>query len=431
MEWNDQEDSYSSLMRKLRESNVDGFDPRLEDQEYSTEKKDVDLPDYLFGQRDWTPGDYVREKATIQFPPIPVERPAEQTTPVSPAPITKEQFIAKQRTPASSIPEGANLMEMMRRYQQMIQNAQGAQIDTGLLTGLMRAGNTIGAALGTPGKPVDQSGVESISARGVIPMQGVKASQASAMEFLKMMQSEKELKERLEAQKLAKEQAAEFKQEGLKDKLLMKYNELFEAPYKARSGALGMSATVINRANALDALIAGNDIKGTIQERELASMLDNMLRQGGTSVKTIDELVPKDWKHSGMKIVEWMTNEPQSRERNKLLSIVRGMTERERGVAEANIKDFQARIASSAPEALWRDPVFQSKLDTTGITELATKKRKGETTETFAAQKLKSFQDTGRKASPGKVLVKNPQGQVGEIPESQLEKALKQGYTKV
>lgn len=213
-------------------------------------------------------------------------------------------------------------------------------------------------------------------------------------------------REQLEAVRTQKEAMQQAKKDSDEQKRIGKFADDMAKPMSARSGALGSAANTIRRAQSLNALIQGNQLTD-IQEKELAAGFDALMRGGSTAVGTIKGLIPHDVAGTGRKMVDWITSNPNSVNRAKLLKLYKGMIDREVTSAQDYIDDYRARHAYAKYGDLIKTGALDDQLDVYNIRErvagLKAPKKPSEAALTpQQAEKIQVFMDKNKIKDPKK-----------------------------
>jgi hypothetical protein len=238
---------------------------------------------------------------------------------------------------------------------------------------------------------------------------------------------------RAELVKEQRESNRQSKQEDRITKELNTFNRGIDSPYTARSGtALGRAANAIRQAEAIQAFTySGNDLNKltSAQINELAAGVDFMIR-GSTAVGSIKKLVPSNINMTASDLMSWVTSEPQGAKQKKFVELLLKSSEREKQVAEHQIKDYQAKWAAQSARNLKGVPEFENALSNRGLTELYEKALKGDKIDSAGeyVQSLKN-QVTQGAAPPGKVKVTNKKtGETFFIDPSDVPNAKADGF---
>lgn len=242
---------------------------------------------------------------------------------------------------------------------------------------------------------------------------------------MQTVEANKELaKARLDESKDARQERKTQRDQEQTDKA---FDELAKRTDPARSirGNLGEQARVAMRANAGLELVKGKDFNKVtdIEMKELARTLEGVLSGGVGTIQGAKALVPKTAQGSIIDAMQWVTNKPQGKEQKEFVGLLTKALERQKEVAEGNVKKMQSEVMrTAAPKLKQKDPErWQMFVDELGLDQDA-KPRQAPTQTAPAAPKAPA------PAASDRVSVVSPTGKQGSVPKSQLDSALKQGY---
>lgn len=375
------------------------------------------LNNYLFGQHEnlqSLTGDTTRPDTDYVSVPG-VEFPPQMPTPEDEAKIIsdnvekkiQEEDDAKRKDVISISNEIAKIERdkakndidynnMRKASMELMSGASKNKSDIELLANMLRAG-MIGSST-MAGLKADTSLSDALGKQAAQLTDEADAKTKHVLDIAKEKRESIESEARLQEQRVrlkemlaAKRDTASDKSEEKVGKYLFEYSKLFNSAKEKRSGALANAAATIRAGESLQALLAGKTELTDLETKELAATADRMLRGGGTAVATLNALLPKDVKAKKQKIIDWLTSEPSRVERKELIKLLWGMVERERPVAEASIKDYNANIAKMAPDDVYSHPLFQASLKSEGIDEQVAKLRSGDKVESLVKQTLKKI----------------------------------------
>ena len=440
----DQDDYLSKLL------SIPGFDPN--NQPEQTPEMNIgqqDVKDYLFGNYQIPlakPVDYVGDTKQQEVPAQPQQTIQPSIDPRMEQLKQQIQMLQKQSSGGPSIPSGENELRKMRADQQTkIGAAQKTESENNLLTGLLRAGLTTGAAIG--GTKADYEGVDALDKTNKAPVQAVQAKEKSLLDFQKLIQDEKLREEQMFARKEMAKIANEAKklQFGEKEDQFTTNKALaFQKSYRedlasGRSGA-GIAQRKLQLAQDLKALIPKS-------EKEMDQLPDEMLKEialsftamlspsGVPAVRIVEGMTPKTMKTYIGKNLSKITGNPEPTNSHEYVKMFDKALDRQIDVnaEQLTLQKLKAITPVLQDPMLKNHPIIKSLSSQEGFTDKQIEDvLAGKMSVQGFAEKIKNEnKQLSNDNASGFVKVKLPNGKEGRIPAEKLEDAKKLGAVEI
>lgn len=347
--------------------------------------------------------------------PIPAAQASTPKNPLDADPIMQKYEADQGRlNDLRQAQRGANsIASIGAATQQLALGANRPQPTTDLLRNSQAQAHDI---LGSEQRSVDNR------ARVVNAIEARKARETAAQENRKSRETV--ARENMMTRKDAKESADKFKEDKLNDVLIQRMQNDLD-PNKARGGNMAKNQAQVDQADRLKGLYteANGDIRNldSRQMEELAIGMNKMLSGSSSgSVTQVQALLPHTVVGSATKLKEWLMNDPTGTDQVKFVQRMAETVEREREIAQGQVKAAQIQRLSAYDKLKGRDPErYQQLLNSYGIEE-SDMDEKGR----YKPPVRGPSESAG---SGDKVKVVDPQGNIRSIPRSLLSKALDAG----
>lgn len=155
-------------------------------------------------------------------------------------------------------------------------------------------------------------------------------------------------------------QRGEDRANKLNDDLVMKMQGDMD-PNKARGGNLAKNQAQIDQADRLKGLYteSGGDLRNldSRQMEELAIGMNKMLSgSSGGSTSQVEALLPHSIRGDSQKLKEWLLNDPKGADQQKFVARMAETVEREREIAQKQVRHAQAQRLSAYSKLKQSDP---------------------------------------------------------------------------
>lgn len=195
--------------------------------------------------------------------------------------------------------------------------------------------------------------------------------------------------------------------------------------WAARGGQAGQVQAKINSAEAAETLIEqGRKQPGGLDSRqieELAQSTAKLLGGGATASGRVEALVPHTWTGRAQSLKEFITNEPNGQQMQKFVDRMAETVAREKELAQNQQKQYQVSGLASFDRLKKSNPEMYSQILQAHGIDPSMIDEKGQ---------YKKPQSSGNDGGAnGMVRVKDPKGNIRQIPKDQVKNALAAGGT--
>lgn len=399
-----QQDEQEDYLSKLL--SVPGYDPNLQ----SEQTPDInvgqqDVKDYLFGNYQIPLAKPVSYLGDVQPEVLNQPKPAEQTVDPKMEQLKQQiQMLQKQSGPVQTSTKGENELRQMRAEQQdKLANALKSQGENNLLTGLLRAGITTGAAIGR--SPADYEGVSALEASNKAPVQAAQAKEKSLLDFQKLIQDEKLREEQMAARKELAKQAAEAKKIQLGEKedqfatnKALAFQKTFREDLASGRSGMGIAQRKLQLSQDLKALIPKSDkeMDALPNEmlKEIALSFTAMLSPSGVpAVSTVNAMTPNTMRTYIGKNLSKLTGDPEPTNSHEYVKMFNNALDRQIDVnaEQLNLQKMKAIAPVLQDPNMKNHPIIKSLASQEGFDEETLQKvLKGDMSIRNFAEKIKN-----------------------------------------
>lgn len=336
---------------------------------------DIDHDDLENAQSRMDPGDYEKMLAQLAASD-PDASPPQPDTPPSAAP-------APARTPAPAAAQGATPPDPLKKQiadflatrdalgdkddQAKLDQVRAEQADKNKMLNLAQAAGDFGAGMaGVKVDPGYYNAARDQSAQAIAGAQSdVDRNRKLVQDFLNNQRAVEVAKDnrdaRIQAMKDNQALRMQLFQQNQQEKDAKRFGSFGDAldPDKSRAGNFGAQQQIVYNAKKLEALSSqfpdGN--MPPAQVAELAQATANMLSGGnGAAESTVNRYVPSSVGRDAASITQWITNKPQGAQQQAFVKQMLETGQRERTLAEQNVKQIKYQRVSQFGDLQKKDP---------------------------------------------------------------------------